>query len=111
MDLIKETLGDIYIIKIDEFRLVKKVADEFRDKMSNIVKTNCKIVLNLEKVEFIDSSGLGAIVTSLKHVGSDGDIYLCNTNEVINQMLKLTRMNRVFKTFDSVEEAVKSFKK
>lgn len=65
-----------------------------------------RILLDLEKVAFIDSSGLGAILSLLKAVGDDGDILLCRIQPAVEPLFKLTRMNRVFHIFDTRREAL-----
>lgn len=64
------------------------------------------IVLDLERVNFIDSSGLGAILSLLKGVGQEGEILLCRINPAVNQMFRLTRMDRVFHIFETRSEAL-----
>jgi anti-sigma B factor antagonist len=67
---------------------------------------NRRIVLNLSEVDFIDSSGLGAIVSSLKKIGNDGDLVICSVRETVMSLFRLTRMNRVFDILSSEEEAI-----
>ncbi len=64
------------------------------------------IVLDISNVNFIDSSGLGAIVSSLKQLGGKGDLAICGINESILSLFRLTRMDRVLKIFSEKEEAV-----
>jgi anti-sigma B factor antagonist len=63
-------------------------------------------VLDLSKVEFIDSSGLGAIVSSLKRMGGRGELVVCGLREPTMTLFRLTRMDRVFQVFDSEQQAV-----
>jgi anti-sigma B factor antagonist len=71
-----------------------------------IHKGQRKIVLDLIHVEFIDSSGLGAIISSLKNLGKDGDLALCGLSKPVMNLFRLTRMQRIFQLFESREEAV-----
>ena len=66
------------------------------------------IVLDMSDVTFIDSSGLGALIASLKIIGDDGELVLCGARDTVESMFKLTRMNKVFRMFGSPEEAVSS---
>jgi anti-sigma B factor antagonist len=104
--------NDILIVHPDIERLDASMAISFKDKMAGFIKEgNSTIVLNLSRVEFIDSSGLGSIVSSLKMIGRDGNLLLCGINRNIMSMFKLTRMDRVFQMFDSEAEAVLSLSK
>jgi anti-sigma B factor antagonist len=57
-------------------------------------------------VRFIDSSGLGAIVSMLKLIGREGDLVLCGVTDPVMSLFKLTRMDRVFQMFPSEHDAL-----
>ena len=59
----------------------------------------------------MDSSGLGAVVSSLKMLGGKGDLVICGLKDMVMRMFKLTRMDRVFHIFDSEKEAIKALSK
>jgi anti-sigma B factor antagonist len=64
------------------------------------------IVLDLSEVDFVDSSGLGAIVASLKMLGGKGDLVISGASDKVMSLFKLTRMDRVFQIFATRDEAV-----
>ena len=69
-----------------------------------------KIVIDMEGIALINSSGLGSLIAGMKgfrEVG--GDTKLANANERIQSILKITRLNLIFNTYDSREDAVASF--
>jgi len=97
----------ILIVKPVEKRLEASVAVEFKRKMAEFINAgNELIVLDLSEVEFMDSSGLGAIVSSLKTLGRKGDLVICEICEEVMRLFQLTRMDRVFQTFPGKEEAI-----
>jgi len=99
--------NDILIVQPNIERLDASVAVGFKEKMADLIKRgHSMIILNLSVVEFIDSSGLGSIVSSLKTIGRNGDLVLCGINRNIMSMFKLTRMDRVFRIFSSEGEAI-----
>jgi anti-sigma B factor antagonist len=51
-------------------------------------------------VQFIDSSGLGALVSALKRIGRVGHLKVCGLNESLRSMFELTRLNRVIPIAD-----------
>ena len=67
------------------------------------------IVLNIAAVDFIDSSGLGAIVASKQEIASGGQIVITGTQRPVMTMFKLTRMDKVFQMLATDDEAVRVF--
>ena len=68
-----------------------------------------KIIVNLDGVDFLDSTGLGVLVGALKRVRSnDGDLYLVCTQPRIRKVFEVTGLTKVFSLFDTVDDAVKS---
>ncbi len=103
-------IGTVLCVKPQGPRIDASVASEFKGRMVDwINQGNHRIVLDLDEVDFIDSSGLGAIVSSLKAIGSEGDLVICNIRETVMSLFQLTRMHRVFQIFRSRQEALKAF--
>lgn len=102
--------GDVTTVQIDD-RLEADTVQEFRDTMLQLAsKGKIKIVLDLGKVSFIDSSGLGCCVSVLRQFRqNDGDIKLACIMDSIRPLIEIVRLHRVFDIYDSVEEAVRSF--
>lgn len=111
MDYLQEVYEDVVIQTVDLTRATLKEAEEFKYTLSkNIEQGYRKIVVNLSQCEFIDSTFLGALVVSLKKVTSlGGDIKLVGFHPSVHAMFELTRMHRVFESFPTREEAIKSF--
>lgn len=111
MEFTRETQDDILIITVNLFRATMKEADNFKHTLvSEIDQGWKKIVVDLLYCEFIDSTFLGALVVSLKKVtGVGGDLRLVGFQPSVHSMFELTRMYRVFESFKSQEEALKSF--
>lgn len=107
MKIEKNKVGDALIIRLLDSRLDAHCADDFRQEMSGFVSDgNRWIILNMSKVEFVDSSGLGAIVALFKSMEQEDSLIICGTTEAVTRMFKLTRMNKVFRMFEKEEEAV-----
>jgi anti-sigma B factor antagonist len=86
-------------------------ADTFRDVFKSLLEQDRKnIVVNLEKVSWINSTGLGILIHSYNTVRSaGGDMVVMHASERIESILYVTKLNLLFKAFDSEEEAVRSF--
>lgn len=111
MEFTRETQGEILVITVNLFRATLKEADNFKQTLvSEIDQGWKKIVVDLSYCEFIDSTFLGALVVSLKKVTSTGgDLRLVGFQPSVHSMFELTRMYRVFESFKTQEEAIKSF--
>lgn len=81
-------------------------ATQVRREISECLKDGAKIILlDLKEVTFIDSSGLGALVSALKIVRTSGaQLYICSVCDQVKILFELTSMNRVFDVFASREE-------
>jgi len=88
-------------------RLDASVAPGFKQQVVQVIETGeRRMVLDLGAVEFVDSSGLGAMVSILKALGSQGAVSVCNVRGAVLSLFKLTRMDKVFTISESREDAV-----
>ncbi|WP_322742422.1 STAS domain-containing protein [Gloeocapsopsis crepidinum] len=80
--------------------------NQFRREVSDIVAAGADIVLiDLQNVSFIDSSGLGALVSAMKTVRSaGGKLFICSVNDQVKMLFELTKMDRVFEIFANQDE-------
>ncbi len=77
-----------------------------------IAEGNNQLILDLTNVGEMDSSGLGALLFGKRQASnSEGNIFLVGVNPAIQSLLRIAQLNRVFDTFDSVDEAKKNFAK
>lgn len=95
--------GDTLVIHVGEDRIDAASAIEFKDAMRDLTCGNeNQIILNLEQVEFLDSSGLGAIVASMKYLGAERKLELAHLSPTVQKVFQLTRMDSVFTIHDSL---------
>jgi anti-sigma B factor antagonist len=84
-----------------EARVDAHVAPAFRTALAERIDEGYRhVVVNMEKVEFIDSSGLGALISALKRLGRDGDLSVHSLSPAVRAMFELTRLNRVIPITD-----------
>jgi anti-sigma B factor antagonist len=108
MQIEDKRMGNILVVRPLDARIDASSAPDFKGRMLDwIQEGNASILLDLSEVDFIDSSGLGAIVSSLKAVGHEGDLVICGVRETVMSLFRLTRMNRVFQIFASEQEALR----
>ena len=95
--------SNIAVVKPQTQRLDAAMADSFKSDIKSIVDGGARhIVIDFSGVQFMDSSGLGALVGSLKYIGAGGVIEIAMPCDAVQKVLKLTRMNKVFPMRDSL---------
>ena len=91
-------------------RLDASQAESFKRQFAIRPEGAIQVVLDLEGVDFIDSTGLGAIVACLKRVGEmGGDIKVSGLNPKTRMIFEITRAHRVFDIFDDARSAAAAF--
>ena len=105
MDLLSSSQeGDISIVVLNEGRLDASIAPQFITQMEQLIdKGNNQLVLDVSKVDFMDSSSLGALVGVLKRLGSDGKMVVVGASGIVLELFRLTRMDKIFTLVDDVE--------
>ena len=99
--------GGCLVVSLKERRLDAVIAPSFREALvERIDQGQRKLVLDLGQVNFMDSSGLGALVFVMKHLGHAGRLHICGVTPSVMAVLKLTRMDRVLKTFETRQAAI-----
>ena len=107
MNLTRTTEGDNTVVTVDDSRIDAAVALTFKNEMRTITDAGAEtVVLDLQRVQFIDSSGLGAIVASMKAMGRDRKLVLAGLTPAVEKVFRLTRMDTVFPLFVSLDDAL-----
>lgn len=102
----------ILIVAPQHKRMDAAFALKFREQILTLIEQgHKKIILNLEKIEFIDSSGLGALVAIMKILGGRQNLALYAVNELVLKVFKLTRMDQIFIIAATELEAINHFSK
>jgi anti-sigma B factor antagonist len=105
--LTSEVRSNVLVIHVGEKRVDASKAPLFKDEMTKCIESGQnQIVLDLSAVEFVDSSGLGAIVSCLKRLGPRGNLAIAGAKGAVSRLFTLTRMDKVFALHDTVEAAV-----
>jgi len=110
MNLLDSTINGIPILTIDAPRLDNASAEDFKLGVTNRFRQGADpLILDMNQVIFMDSSGLGALVGCLKLLFKDPKrLPLCNVAPAVLSLLKLTRMDQVFLVYPSVQAAVEA---
>lgn len=109
MQLVSTTDAGRQIVTVNEARIDAAVALSFKEGMRTETETGANVVvLDLQQVQFVDSSGLGAIVASLKAMGKDRTLALAGLTPTVEKVFRLTRMDSVFPMFKTLDDALES---
>ena len=111
MQIDQRAVGDVVVLDV-KGRITMGEGDELlKDKVNSLVNQgHKKIILNLADVPYIDSAGLGEVVRTYTTVSRQGgSLKLLNLTKRISDLLAITKLLTVFETFDSEDEAIKSF--
>ena len=86
-------------------------APALKDAISEALKNGPpRVVLDMEGISFVDSTGLGSVIAALKQIrSSQGDLRLAAPNQQVRVVLELTTLDRVFPYYSTVEEALTGF--
>ena len=111
MNLKSETHAAATVIFVKEERLDAHNSDELKIEINRLFESGIKnLLLDLKEVRFIDSSGLGVLVSGFKNASTrQGSIKLCGLQTQVKSMFELTRLHRVFDIFLTVDEALESY--
>ena len=88
-------------------------APRLRELLIDLVSTdNCQLIINMDQVEFLDSTGLGVLVGALKRVRAhDGSLDLVCTQERILKLFRITGLTKVFGIHETVDQAIAATKR
>ena len=99
--------GNVTVVKILTPRFDAAGAPNFKQEVAKLIERGDKLlVLNLSEVNFLDSIGLAALISTLKLIGDNGDLVIAGSRVTVQSIFKLTRMDKVFRIFKNVPEAV-----
>ena len=111
MHIDERTVGDVMVLDLKGKITLGEGDELLKDKVNSLVNQgHKKILLNLGGVPYVDSAGLGEIVRTYTTVSRHGgSLKLLNLTKRITDLLSITKLLTVFETYDSEDDAVKSF--
>jgi anti-sigma B factor antagonist len=110
MELTTEKIGDVTVVVLPGEQLDAGNAKEFKRAMAPVLEPCQKVVFDLRELRFVDSSGLGAILSCLRQLNAKGgDLKLCAMTKPVRALFELVRMHRIFDICSTKEDAIRSF--
>ncbi len=112
MKLIAKESNGIAIMELQGDVVDVSHTTQVRDKMREFVSKGIKkVIFDLSKVTLMNSLGVGILISALTTMKSNkGELKLSRVTERIKSLLVITRLVTIFETYNSIEEAVNSFK-
>jgi len=110
MEIAFDKMGDVAVAAVPVEELDASNAGEFKRDIAPALEANAKLVLDLSRLRFVDSSGLGAFISCLRKLNAKGgDLKLCGMSKQVRAVFELVRMHRIFDIHDTKDEAVRAF--
>ena len=110
MEIVAETVGDVAVIALPVEELDAGNAAELKRDVAPVLEGSARVVFDLTKLRFIDSSGLGAFLSCLRKANAKGgDVKLCRMSKQVRTVFELVRMHRIFDIHESREAAIAAF--
>ena len=110
MQLPVERAGDVAIVVLPVDELDASNSAEFKRDIASVLEANAKVALDLSRLRFIDSSGLGSFLSCLRKLNAKGgDLKLFQVSRGVRTILELVRMNRMLDILDTRDAALRAF--
>ena len=110
MELVCEYIDNVTIIALVGAQLDASTAGEFKREIAPVLEQHTQIIFDLSQLGFVDSSGLGSLLSCLRHMQiRGGDLKLCGMSKSVRTLFELVRMHRIFHIFETQTEAIRAF--
>jgi anti-sigma B factor antagonist len=109
---LKETVhSDVVVLTPTGSLLGDSETEQLRDRIKSLVEEGfLKIVLDVSALQWVNSAGLGAMISCLASLtNKGGDLRIANVTDKIKSLFLITQLVKVFKTYESVDRSVSSF--
>ncbi len=107
-----ETVNGVIIVRFDNVnRFNALIADPVKEQLKGYFnRSNTKLILNLEGIDFVDSTGFGVFLSIMKTANNNyGFFKICNISTEVMELFKLLQLHNVFEIYGTLEDCIKSF--
>lgn len=111
MKITLQIVGEVCVLRLEGKFIVGGESIYLKDKVKDVLNMGMKsILVDMTKVPYVDSTGIGFLVSSHTAVSTaEGFFKLLNPSLRVREVLKITRLEKIFEIFDNEEEALSSF--
>ena len=105
--------NNFILVELEGRLMIHEDAQKLHQDISKLINNdNNHVIVNFEKLEYLNSSGLGALITILtKSRNMGGDTVITKVPKIINELLLISKLNTVFKIEENTNEAINSLEK
>ena len=108
MELVADLYDDILVVTALHDRIDAAGAIQFKDRMRELTdQPSPRVMLDMSRVNFLDSSGLGAVVAVMKALGPTRKLELAGLTPTVQKVFRLTRMDSVFTIHSEVPKSLR----
>ena len=113
MKYVKEIVGDVLLISMAGDLIGENQGAGLMEFVNETINDNIvKCAIDISKLRYINSSGIGVLITMLtKFRNRGGEVFLINPSENVNKLLIITKLNAIFNIADTKEEAIGQLEK
>jgi len=107
-----ETIQDIIVVRFENInRFNALIADPVKEQINQFYdQPHTKLILNLEDIDFIDSTGFGVFLSIMKTANNNyGFFKICNIHADVMELFKLLKLHNVFEIYNTMDDCVNSF--
>jgi anti-sigma B factor antagonist len=109
MEMTIEKVGEVAVVELRGEQLDASNVADFKRDIAPVLEGNSRVVFDLSQLRFVDSSGLGAILSCLRRLnGTGGELKLCGLAKPVRALFELVRMHKIFDIYATRDEAVRS---
>ncbi len=106
----QEMIDGILVVTLAETNVDAVNASSVKERLLALLKPGQRVVIDIGSLDFVDSSGLGVLLSALRLVsGEGGDLKLAGAKKSMRAILELVRFHRVLDILNTREEAMKAF--
>ena len=110
MEFAIDTIEDIAVVALDGENLDASNSKDFRDRLKERLGDCNRVVLDMGRTSFVDSSGCGVLLATLRKLNAEGgDMKMCNVSKSVRALFELIRMHRIFDIYNTRDEAIRAF--
>ncbi len=110
MTIESEQMGDVTVATVPMEELDASNSADFKRDIGSVLDSTTKLALDLSRLRFVDSSGLGAFISCLRKLNAKGgDLKLYGMSKQVRAVFELVRMDRIFDILATKDEAVAEF--
>ncbi len=112
MNVREEKVGGVLVVRVEEARLDSTISAEFKTELLRLLEGEAvrNVLIDLRKVDYADSSGLGALLFGHRHArGHEAALKLVHVNPKIRTLIRIAKLDDVLEIFDGEDEALNSF--